>query len=1813
MRVPLYVRALAAEGKATLHYRATWEEKGKKVDSGWKTLETRILTGAEGGLWGVDNPVFYAYYAGFADSVEGAPQKSISVTQGSTFYLKVRAKAKANAGTWEIPLTTVPAISEMTAFEGTVGEAQMPLTAAKNWVVTGSGLFAVKTDDEVSATVTLRATKPGKASLGVFSDTANILTYTVMEVGVLEKATSVAGVTATLSMNSTMSPEGTFDPAKDTLPANNKQFTLKFTFTASEARTLKIRARPTTEGVTLGGKAQYDGELAVAKGMTKLDVYGDGKAFTDGTMGVYIAEKGAEYGEPWATITYGPVDYEVSVGAYEGSSAAAYVNERVDRLAAAVKRTTSKGEEKQGRGVLYEDAATITYNGAAHKAFYSDSEGVFALDVTEKLGTTKPVTVEAKSPKFGTITRDYSVGGLAFWPGYRTLPEGKGVNINQNALSYVNITNTHPKDAALRLALPSRKGWEIKANVTIRAPDGAMTEEKETADSFSIPSRHTANITLTITPTGVECVGDGNEAIEIAKFSSDQLKQDEAFKLSLQCTGQKQTVSTRTEIASYVRRDPTPPESVDKWACNPGNEKFAYVCDSEQLASAILDAANDLLSSDEEISHVYSYAFANDRLSAVELRQVFSDQGRFEEIGGVITTQESAATMASADVIMPTALGCGRWDITLERVNEQKDVLVTAVKQATAADWCDPASWQYTMGLLNYDKSLRPERGMYASFEAGDSQAADLIAAIRFSHDPLGNAVNEGLALSYDKADEPAGVVSALTAGEPATWMKYVECDLQHSADCPKFAADALKTSGEKAVGFFDIDEYGDVKMGMVYNRSRVVDEEGGFINGLKRLRTAFATRLLEYWTKGELGGKAGVTASAWSKKATNSEMVYHPEKDDTTAIVTLVGPTITTAKVIGTGLDALDIGQAFNEQLTATTKVQVAIELATEGAQQDMPYCVVGNLLPNGKITGEHMCDPNAAVSVPPAYTFLCDHDVDAGDGLKQVSVFCVDSEGLPSERKVKTIKLDTTGIELLQELVTPIYIGSSDATALTRLMPKALVRDRFGEPTKCWLASTTTGLKTEGEEEQGGAEMCNGPAVTNADGSKTIPFEGKDSNKNDAVDDGCCSIVIPPGSGTGDYQYFNVAEVQCTSPNILEEDKFVPAALKCRDTVGHIATLGTIQFFKWSHSAPVFAMFDDFAFATTKYEKITEEGVSHYEYSGKKTNGDANAELHFYGTGLAETVYGRYYEVVDGRDTAFSADTENNADTFHYEVDVSDDDGIASCESTVKLTTQAWSKSGDKVTPSSSLKPTVEAVKPAVKCEAPRYVDGNKEVLVSCPMELKEGVNEVTITCTDVTGKSTSIKHTYTRDETPPVMVWKADVKKTVKITPWGYAADDESWVNSPDVWFTVADDYTNIDQCIAELDLKQPTDTVWAYQCTPLGTGMARGDKREVHCTLSDTVTGAKFDMPTLLVNFDNGWLKLYCTDKVGNMMLPKPDDDYAVGKMDWSGPSTTEFYNDVLQACKMMRNGASASDIERRGWIDLGVDGAVGVSDEYAGFGSSQMDEDGVLKVVRYSSGDAIDKGEVTNKYNDNKPSGVWPRPSCASTAVCMGAIDAVSAVFTGGSAEKAVNEGVAQAKAEARTVVKDVAKETTKDVSKTVAKDVSKKIGSQITAALWKQFKKMFVFSMAKMLPVRLARLVVGASVRGFYEGTGWGMAEISSRFADAANARLSEDFGCGDCDYAESGVWGMVWEGVVSFVPFGDALQIAVPDDFQLMYYGPTIESGKTYVIAAQARRIDIGGIKISGCDQCMDYLSKCVASCRDYACYVTVLPEKQS
>jgi hypothetical protein len=147
LRIPLYVRALAVEGKATLHYRATWEEKGKRVDSGWKTFETRILTGAEGGLWGVDNPVFYAYYAGFADSVGGAPQKSISVTQGSTFYLKVRAKAKTNAGTWEIPLTTVPAISEMTSFQGTVGEAQLPLTTAKNWAITGSGLFAVETDD----------------------------------------------------------------------------------------------------------------------------------------------------------------------------------------------------------------------------------------------------------------------------------------------------------------------------------------------------------------------------------------------------------------------------------------------------------------------------------------------------------------------------------------------------------------------------------------------------------------------------------------------------------------------------------------------------------------------------------------------------------------------------------------------------------------------------------------------------------------------------------------------------------------------------------------------------------------------------------------------------------------------------------------------------------------------------------------------------------------------------------------------------------------------------------------------------------------------------------------------------------------------------------------------------------------------------------------------------------------------------------------------------------------------------------------------------------------------------------------------------------------------------------------------------------------------------------------------------------------------------------------------------------------------------------------------------------------------------------
>jgi hypothetical protein len=1598
----------------------------------------------------------------------------ITVSQKAYFYYLVQAQAREPMDSWEIPLDIMPSKATPIAYEGNIwrtGQStptaitQVPMTGKS--IKSAGGLYGLNKDDRLVLVVTFRADQAGTGSIIAFKDVDHPRSYQIDETPALQKETLVSGVTAKLSALAMFLPDmetqyrgvsigiihlpydAPYNPTIETLPTNGKQFTLNFAFdNIGNAKNMKLRLTSKDTGITfnryavgnapsVAGSVTYVQEVeftvpANTLGST-VSIYAQGTSGAESTIDTLIWEQTTPTPtEPWASLKIGPVDYHIEAFPYSGNSVEPFISsESTDELRVKLYRTTAgKEEELKDQGWLNGD--TVAISGIGQARWNKDGYYVKELSPTTPIppGTTS-LTFTTSGKKFGGLELAKDAASLAFSPAYPgTLTLANSISYGGSGeLTLVTVTNNYDEAVKLTIKPPAVDGWKVTLSGDAAAYNDVTklydikvdSYDDQSIRSVDLPAKAKLSITVKAQTSDVAC---GNAANAFLQIESTKLRKPVVYSAALQCTllGAQAQAGEYPPASAYAAREPTDPASITMNSCLSIGDTN-YICDAEQLSNAVLDAASYLAGNDDLQSVTMLYALGNDKMDAAALRETLGKR-KFDKLGAVVADEGAGALTKAKDVVFSGSASCGIYQFALEK-NQNGDIKATATQPELKDEkgdiidmqpWCTRfstgADYSYFLGLTNFDRDLRPLYGAYFSFEQGDD-SKNFITAIQKSRD-LGNDVNEALVLGYQAERlAPDTIRGSRVGGQAQTFLKWKECDLQRSADCPKWALQTMKDEAKKGavniVGYFNIDEYNDVQAGLVYDKTRITATGAAFTQ-LDAYRTAFVTRLMQYWQKGGCDSKGencdfdkktvkgadGTTdVYVWPSSERNFHMVYAPERDTLTDIVDLSGPKITDNKVTLYGFDLF--GQ---EDTSLSGSSDVNLHLLTTEAD----YCAFANLNPdgtmgeqtqstafstqtntNGEITGYSLDD---IISLLP------------GDGIRRVAAYCV-KDGISSALAVGSISVDTTGLELVGYYPTVITM-----TSPTRDMPKITVRDRFGKAQSCWVTGGESPLGSEGYLNARGenpGKVCRNTVDENP--LTTVTYKNADASYK--TDDGCCETPVleaTPVQGTAEYsgleQFFKISSVQCKSPYVDTPNKEMPAEVWCTDSVGNSRKVANTTLYRWSDDAPKFDLVNDFVFSENVQYDAANNTIYYYTFGrdfgitfDPKAGFDPIAERSTYGVYKDDK---REFLTFNTEKGEF-AQTVTSPDVWPWNV-LTDSSVYVGTPPEMRFKpvdvdagrfALAFSVTGKNTISTCGIQTSNSA-----KGEITNAVCDLKKLAgnATCETLLLEGVNTVTITCSDKVGTTRSDKIVITRDEKGPQVLIETleqlnilgDIKDNVRQKTAKYrmqVKDDYSAISTCEMY---APFFTTKGETIESLPQTSAT-----MECNPVSSD-DNGKSKTFECSGNDYLGVG------LLLAYNHDSIKIVCEDFVGNTALEgKTGAPIQTRKL-----TEANVKEDVVKMCQTIRYGMDSAAMLDAGYEDVSEyeDPAkwkvVPIKD---GAGSDSFDEAGFMFPVRYSGTGEVKKDTLVDALDAKATAWqIWPRGAdCATQVACQAVIDWIS--------------------------------------------------------------------------------------------------------------------------------------------------------------------------------------------------------------------------
>jgi hypothetical protein len=502
------------------------------------------------------------------------------------------------------------------------------------------------------------------------------------------------------------------------------------------------------------GPGGSDWTAFVAKGLYAED--SAGKTLIDKTsqMQVFLYEADADVSsiKPWdkGSFAHGWVDYKVALTGYDAqnretldSTTAVLVGQVLRKDAAnpagvALGINEVDNNELQAAGnFTYAAGWALTPPDPIKDAVYltnfgydKDNDGVppllLPIDNTRKTqfvrflpslfgGALQPgiLTLVATGQAFGTITGNFTVGGLEVSPSVR-----QDWDFN-NAPSYSQtFTLTNRKAAPVTLGTPTFIPGDVISRYQL------LMRVDQVYDKFGVPLGANAPIPsdgraeLTVTGSaGPLCSGAAVAWLTIP-FDS----QDARVQFALTCPGAAPAV---VPSDAWVVREEKPPSSVNVGtrSCDvePGTggaKSIARVCDAEQFTLALL---RDVEAGATEVK----YALGAETVTVATMDRALDEWASADVKAKSVFLAGKATDTAQKEVWFASDnIGCGLVTLKFDQLanNQGGDILVTPTVDNTAK-WCGQPSHSYVMGLLNYDEKLRGKLASAVNFYGIKSDA----------------------------------------------------------------------------------------------------------------------------------------------------------------------------------------------------------------------------------------------------------------------------------------------------------------------------------------------------------------------------------------------------------------------------------------------------------------------------------------------------------------------------------------------------------------------------------------------------------------------------------------------------------------------------------------------------------------------------------------------------------------------------------------------------------------------------------------------------------------------------------------------------------------------------------------------------------------------------------------------------------------------------------------------------------------------------------------------------------------------------------
>ncbi|MCK4327698.1 MAG: hypothetical protein KAW41_04445 [Candidatus Diapherotrites archaeon] len=1571
--IPVYARELAASGDVKISYRATWEAGGEEITSNeglWSETSVKLTGEAD-----VDNELetgnFYSYSAYFTKQLGKDAISEPLVPEGSKFYLHVNGKARSAITAWSVDVKNIPDKVEALSYSGkitrasgsTVNVAEFPLSGADFTISNSEEAYRLGKDDELELTVALRGTARGKGTLTVFSDYDNSMPYEVTRKA-RTGSTPIVGVTATLTAASSFCVPG-YDnglgdssscyfeyPEGMTLPTNNKKFKLTLELEGNATASVLFEAADSTIKFDETSANYYEATVAAPETMV---ISGYGSSLAQNTISVYIWESGtAQPTAPWAMVAYGPVDYSMQVTPFSLGAVETTISEATDELQIKIIRREGTVQTAMGADTLIDNQADVhagRNRGKATLVLQAEPYFEFEVPADKPLQSEDGVKVIADSPLFGGLEYESEVSGLVFDPDYPVVLRNT-FKLGETKPTTIKIFSSWKEAVSFELSDLEREGWDIV--MTVKTHTGGspsvLLETLSGADlnkAIAIPAEGWAEIIIAATARTAKCRLDIEPTI--LEIEVDKLPRPAHYTLELTCEVTGVEAPTRPLVTNFVSRETLTPERITMDSCSAAADGgYAFICDSEQLSVAIAKAADSLLQRPGSINDYKYYAFGNDEFSAAIMDEAVKENKEgIDKVANIYAKSAAALQSSTSDIVLTNTPSCGILLVNFTKINLDEDVNVSFDVITTGATWCQKNHPHYVIGLMNFDKLLRPDFGYFMSF-AGEARL--FLEAIQKSKEQ-GNDIDAALLFGYEPDD-----IEERSGSQAASFFNYQECERKETGKCPSYAVKRL-SSEHPIIGYFHVTEQKDVLAGMVYDENRIVGA-GGAYTQIPAYRAVYAKALLNYLITGESSGWEWDTGTFQSAM----DPAFYPLAD---ILLDLQGPTIIEESPDEFKLYGFDPEGTANHELVGTTDVNVELTVTGEPS-----FCIVSNLDASGapleEVTTDMLIDMG-----DDTYVLAIPWELPSGSGMKYVNAYCVDENGVPSHKVTDSIMLDDSAMTLIRPL--PRLVTTHDTATMVPPTEGEYIwiRDRFSEVVYCELRADVLDMPNYEICDDDYDGIFDPTKDQTDDNANSVIKDGKPGALmgTDAEDgimgymDGCC--YIPPEGRWADQHYQN-AQVQCWSPYMEEEDAVTQVELWCRDAVGNEATLGTIDIFRYSSEKPEFSVPDDFIMGTNE----DEDPLSRIFWFDNLDMPQALSGTKEWGDGFTMTP------------TAES-------DVFELGFTVTDMDGLdpaSACAYSVVAHTESYT---GKVEEENVFRwPTAAAA--TQTCEAEAVSAGSlRSLRVTCPIKLKQdAVNDVEITCTDMSEKkmATSKSFEWTWDETAP------EILTDFEMNAWGRDGwdvnDPEKRDMAPTMKFSVKDDYSSIVNCEVHVNILGDVESYLLYKCGLSQVSRGLDTYMGATCDYRAETEDEYARWPVVLMNMQHPF-HLSCYDQVGNRIVV---DSSTRADMQLQAMDTGDVTDMAVKACELIRMDATPDQIQAAGFYDVGAEGSVTISDGTF-LPDSTMDEDGVYSFVIMTDGEPSNE-DIRNLHQKKLYHKTISRGNidCASAGVCWTAID-----------------------------------------------------------------------------------------------------------------------------------------------------------------------------------------------------------------------------